>query len=179
MIEQDLDITVAGETFITPTKLYNLRMSLEKDKYQGAHWSKYQPRDNKVKDPNQNVGPGQYDANVKYSFFREGGVPLQNSLKELYVPIYKLKPSPGFASKSLRYMDQRKGMISQKALKSASMRSLSTGQGLSQGRDDLSDSEYEFVEDTVPAPGYYHIGRDQKPSSPPPLKKSHPIITRL
>ena len=49
------------------------------------------------------IGPGQYDANANY------------------VPIYKLKPSPGFASKSVRYSEQRKGMASNKMLKSASI----------------------------------------------------------
>lgn len=46
-------------------------------------------------------------------------------------------------------------MISNKILKSASIRSLSTGQGL--GYNDVKDDdEFEYIEGSVPAPNYYH-----------------------
>lgn len=52
------------------------------------------------------VGPGTYDA--------------QGNL----IPLYKLKPSAGFISKTLRSMDQRKGMIVNEVIKARNTKSV-------------------------------------------------------
>ncbi|KRX01964.1 hypothetical protein PPERSA_07609 [Pseudocohnilembus persalinus] len=88
----------------------------------------------------QSVGPGAYD--------------LQSSI----TPLYQLKQGASFASKTMRISEQRKGMIANQFLKQKSMAntSIASSRTRDQTEFDDSDSEYEYIDDTTPGPGYYH-----------------------
>ena len=101
-----------------------------------------------------NVGPGSYDVKTMQS-------------------LYSYKPSAGFASKTMRTMDQRKGAISQYQAagkrpeqiiedNASSASSKMESRVLSEKAppstmidDDSSDDEYEYIDDTTPGPGSY------------------------
>lgn len=87
--------------------------------------------------------------------------------------LYSYKPSAGFASKTMRTMDQRKGAISQYQAagkrpeqimedNASSASSKMESRVLSEKAppstmidDDSSDDEYEYIDDTTPGPGSY------------------------
>jgi hypothetical protein len=70
------------------------------------------------------------------------------------MPLYKLKQSSGFASRTLRSLEQRKGLITNRFLKQKSIKSLETtsrGQTAADTNvDDDSDSEWEYYDDATP-----------------------------
>ncbi|EGR29763.1 hypothetical protein IMG5_148890 [Ichthyophthirius multifiliis] len=92
------------------------------------------------------------------------------------MPQYKKKEMNGFASKSLRTLEVRKGAISnefykQKLVQSSQSQSrfsnnqeTSLGEGDKQDEEDFdSENDFEYVEDSTPGPGYYYD--DKKLSS--------------
>ncbi|KAL4442208.1 hypothetical protein ABPG74_009226 [Tetrahymena malaccensis] len=84
------------------------------------------------------VGPGSYETN----YFSQG-------------PLYKLKQSHVFSSKSNR--DQRRGERANSFLSQKNKSIMSTSyQVQNDSEPDDSDSEYEYIEDATPGPGYYH-----------------------
>ncbi|EAR84117.1 sperm-tail PG-rich repeat protein (macronuclear) [Tetrahymena thermophila SB210] len=84
------------------------------------------------------VGPGSYETN----YFSQG-------------PLYKLKQSHVFSSKSNR--DQRRGERANSFLSSKNKSIMSTSyQVQNDSEPDDSDSEFEYIEDATPGPGYYH-----------------------
>lgn len=72
------------------------------------------------------VGPGSYDSYLSTS-----------------PELYKLKPSPGFASKSVRSMDNRKGHLSTLFTKQRLNQRNENMHGTMDGGDDEGDGEYE------------------------------------
>lgn len=131
-------------------------------------WS--QAKEKRWEDPKATtvVGPGSYDIKTMQS-------------------LYSYKPSAGFASKTVRTMDQRKGAISQyqpanRPMKimednASSVSSKMESRVLSEKAppstmvgDDSDDDEYEYIDDTTPGPGAYleisDVKKFNKPTRP-------------
>ncbi|EGR32246.1 hypothetical protein IMG5_090950 [Ichthyophthirius multifiliis] len=118
---------------------YNLKDTIEINKNKGSAWHKYQAaRLNNNKKQKDNVGPGTYD--------------LQGS----QMPLYKMKQSPGFASKTLRcsigLQKVANKFSQQRKVKSQQSHLNLKNKFFEQNKDE----EIEFIDETTPGPGHYH-----------------------
>jgi len=81
---------------------YEAKTAFDAKEFKGAAWHKSKVKrleDTENKKDLQNLGPGIYEINVNM------------------VPLYKLKPSPEFASKTVRTSDMRKGAVANEFIK--------------------------------------------------------------
>lgn len=137
------------------------------------------------KNPNQvhsgmggeRVGPGQYEIKGAFENSKGRGVPFHKisgkqtqkfahsvgpgayEANKAYQPLYKLKPSPGFVSKTLRSMDTRKIVKKVRTMSSSGHeRSPSRSQQVGGADDDDEDDESvdEYIDEATPGPGYYY-----------------------
>ncbi|EGR27971.1 hypothetical protein IMG5_185540 [Ichthyophthirius multifiliis] len=91
----------------------------------------------KQNDQNSSLGPGSYDIlNIGDN-----------------KPLYKLKQSASFISKSIKV--QRKGEKKQQFIKQQDQKTIEFFQKYDLNVTNFSDSEYEYIEDATPGPGSY------------------------
>ncbi|KAL4497307.1 hypothetical protein ABPG72_011242 [Tetrahymena utriculariae] len=119
---------------------YDQKAFIEQQKLKGVPWHKLQAArmQNPLSKSTLTVGPGSYDVQAQ-------GLPL-----------YKMKQSPGFASKTLRQIENRKGAVASQIVKQRMAMSQQSNKNLPLNEEE-SDSEEEYIEDAVPGPGHYNF----------------------
>ncbi|CAD8098563.1 unnamed protein product [Paramecium sonneborni] len=137
---------------------YDFKSVFSNKKPRGVSWHKSNKKQQSINTEN-NIGPGQYDI-------------ISNCQ-----PMYQMKPTTSFSSKLNRYSDfkfrnakNNNGVIKKGLDNKSQSFHLSTNSGTT-ARDTDQESEYSYIEDATPGPGYYENASTQQTISQY-LKKS-------